>query len=71
MIRSVREVSPAEAAGLQTGDVITKVDDTAIESYQSLIEILIASKPGDTLHVYYKRGSEVKDTQVTLGEPRR
>jgi len=71
VIRSVREASPAEAAGLQTSDVITKIDDTAIESYQSLIEILIASKPGETLNVYYKRGSEVMSTQVTLGEPRR
>ena len=71
VIRSVRQESPAQAGGLQTGDVITTIDDTAVEGYQTLIEILIESKPGDKLKLSYKRGSEVKETEVTLGEPRR
>ncbi len=71
VIRSVRDASPAEAAGLQTGDVITGIDDTTVEGYQSLIEILIASKPSDKWTVHFKRGSEKKETEVTLGEPRR
>ena len=71
MIRSVREKSPAEAGGLQTGDVITKVDETTVEGYQTLIEILIESKPGDRLKLSFKRGSEVRKTEVTLAEPRR
>lgn len=71
VVRSVRENSPAQAGGLQTGDVIVKVDDTMIDGYQSLIEILIASKPGDKLKLSFKRGSEEKETEVTLAEPRR
>ena len=71
VIRSVREASPAETAGLQTGDAITRIDETAVEGYQSLIEILIASRPGDTLTVHYRRGDEEKEAQVTLGEPSR
>ena len=71
VIRSVREKSPAEAGGLQTGDVITKVDETTVEGYQTLIEILIESKPGDKLQLSFKRGSEVRKTEVTLAEPRR
>ncbi len=71
VIRSVRESSPAEAGGLQTGDIITMVGDTAVEGHHTLIEILIESKPGDKLKLSYKRGSEVKETEVTLGEPRR
>ena len=71
VIRSVREKSPAEAGGLQTGDVITKVDETTVEGYQTLIEILIESKPGDRLKLSFKRGSEVRKTEVTLAEPRR
>ncbi len=71
VIRSVREKSPAEAGGLQTGDVIVKVDDTSVEGYQTLIEILIESKPGDKLKLSFKRAGEEKETEVTLGEPRR
>jgi hypothetical protein len=71
VIRSVREESPAQASGLQTGDVITRVDKTTVEGYQTLIEILIESKPGDKLKIGFKRGSEMKETEVTLGEPRR
>ena len=71
VIRSVREKSPAEAGGLQTGDVIVKVDDTSVDGYQTLIEILIASKPGDKLKLNFKRGSEDMETEITLSEPRR
>ncbi|MEJ7593198.1 MAG: M20/M25/M40 family metallo-hydrolase [Planctomycetaceae bacterium] len=71
VIRSVREASPAEAGGLQTGDIITKVDETTVEGYQTMIEILIESKPGDKLKLSFKRGSEVKETEVTLAEPHR
>lgn len=71
VIRSVREESPAQAGGLQTGDIITKVDGTTVEGYQTLIEILIGSKPGDKLKLSFKRGSEMKETEVTLAEPRR
>ena len=71
VIRAVREESPAQAGGLQTGDVITQVDDTAVEGYQTLIEILIESKPGDKLKLSFKRGGDVKETEVTLAEPRR
>ena len=67
----MREKSPAEAGGLQTGDVIVKVDDTSVDGYQTLIEILIASKPGDKLKLNFKRGSEDMETEITLSEPRR
>lgn len=71
VIRSVREKSPAEAGGLQTGDVVVKVDDTSVEDYQTLIEILMTSKPGDKLKLNFKRGGEDKETEVILAEPRR
>ncbi|RLT21093.1 MAG: M20/M25/M40 family metallo-hydrolase, partial [Planctomycetota bacterium] len=71
VVRTVREESPAQAGGLQTGDIITKVDNTTVEGYQTLIEILIASKPGDKLKLSFKRGSEMNETEVVLGEPRR
>jgi len=71
VIRSVREDSPAAASGLQTGDVIISVGETKVEGYQTLIETLIAAEPGDKLKFTFKRGEEEKQTEVTLGEPRR
>jgi len=71
VIRSVREDSPAAESGLQTGDVIISVGETKVEGYQTLIETLIAAEPGDKLKFTFKRGEEEKQTEVTLGEPRR
>lgn len=71
VIRSVREKSPADLSGLQTGDVITMINETSVEGYQSMIEILLESKPGDKLRIHFKRGSEVKETEVTLAGPNR
>jgi membrane-associated protease RseP (regulator of RpoE activity) len=71
VLRGVRPESPASAAGLQTGDVITQVGDQTVQGYQSLIEILTESKPGDILTLKVKRGEEDLSIEVTLAEPRR
>ena len=71
LIQSVISSSPAALAGLQTGDIITQIDDSTVTGYQSLIDVLIGSSPGDTLNVRFKRGSEEKETQVSVAEPRR
>lgn len=71
VLRGVRPESPAAAAGLQTGDVITSVGDTTVAGYQTMIEQLSKMKPGDKLKITFKRGEEVRDVEVELGEPRR
>jgi len=71
VVRSVRPDSPAAAAGLQTGDKILKVGDKQVEGYQTLIEAIGASKPGDKLKLSVKRGEESMEVEATLGEPRR
>ena len=43
--------SPAEAAGIQTGDIIVEVDGNVITSTASLQQIIIAHEAGDTLQV--------------------
>jgi putative serine protease PepD len=57
----------AEKAGLRVGDVITKVDDTAITTVQSLTETLAGYKPGQQVPVTYQRGGASKTVRVTLG----
>ncbi|MGN1403330.1 MAG: SpoIVB peptidase [Ruminococcus sp.] len=48
---------PAQEAGLQTGDLIQKIDGQAVDSNESLQDAIAASK-GDTVTVTYVRGEE-------------
>ncbi|GLW52933.1 protease [Kitasatospora phosalacinea] len=64
---SVVDGGPAAAAGLQAGDVITKVNDTAITSPAALTTALAALSPGDKVTVGYQRDGQGKSAEVTLG----
>ncbi len=57
---------PAAKAGLQPGDVITKVDSTTITSAQALIAAIRSHQPGDTISVTYQRGGSSHTASVTL-----
>lgn len=58
---------PGAAAGLQPGDVITKFDDTQIDSGQTLIGEIWQHSPGDKATITYDRGGKTHTTTVTLG----
>ncbi|MFF1355848.1 S1C family serine protease [Streptomyces sp. NPDC058297] len=59
---------PADKAGLKPGDVITKLDDTVIDSGPTLIGQIWTHKPGDTVKITYKRGGAEHTVEVVLGE---
>ena len=71
VVRGARAGSPAEAAGIQTGDLVIKVGDETVEGAQTLFKAVGASKPGDKLKLTIKRGEETIEVEPTLGEPRR
>ncbi|WP_114793197.1 PDZ domain-containing protein [Niabella yanshanensis] len=54
-VMSVNDETGAKKAGLQKGDIITKVDDKIIEAPDQLSESLKDKKPGDKVTIYYKR----------------
>jgi putative serine protease PepD len=58
---------PAAAAGLKPGDVITKLDDTVIDSGPTLIGEIWTHKPGDKVTVTYERGGKQHTTELALG----
>jgi putative serine protease PepD len=58
----------AEKAGLKVGDVIVKIDNTAIDSSSTLIDSLLAKSPGDKVTVHFYRGTKQMTVDVTLGE---
>lgn len=58
--------SPAEKAGLKSGDIITKLNDAPINSGNGLSTLIGQYRPGDTVTITYIRGGETKTAQVTL-----
>ncbi len=67
-VRSVEAGGPAEKAGVEAGDIITKFEGRAVEKAGDLPRIVGAIKPGQkaTLQVF-RRGS-YKDLSVTVVE---
>ena len=66
VVGEITDGSAAADAGLQRGDVITKVDDHEITSADSLIATIRSYRPGDEVTLTYQRGDEPQTTTVTL-----
>lgn len=70
-VSSVEDGSPAQTAGLQTGDIITAVGDTTISSYDDLSSALSSLNSGDTVTMTIYRTSngayQAYTVDVTLG----
>ncbi|WP_460786393.1 S1C family serine protease [Nocardioides maradonensis] len=66
-IRQVTSGSAAGSAGLQSGDIITGIDDQHITSADSLIATIRAYRPGDQVKVTYQRNGKTATTELKLG----
>jgi putative serine protease PepD len=66
-VASVRSGTPAAKAGLQAGDVITKIDGTSVGSSAELQRAIDARKPGDRVTLQVRRGGTTRTVHVTLG----
>ncbi|WP_328748645.1 trypsin-like peptidase domain-containing protein [Streptomyces sp. NBC_00285] len=64
---SVESGGPAAKAGLKPGDVITKLDDSVIDSGPTLIGEIWTHKPGDKVKITYERGGKTHTVDLTLG----
>ena len=69
-IAGVESGSCAERAGLQAGDIITRVDDTVVESYTDLRQALKAYSAGDTAELEVYRADESMTVTVVFDEAR-
>ncbi|WP_138516641.1 Do family serine endopeptidase [Rhodoferax bucti] len=68
LVRGVEAGSPAEKAGVEAGDIITRFDGKVIEKSSDLPRIVGGTKPGtkSTMTVFRRGGS--KELQVTIAE---
>ncbi|MDJ0342089.1 trypsin-like peptidase domain-containing protein [Streptomyces sp. H10-C2] len=58
---------PGDKAGLKAGDIITKFDDTVIDSGQTLIGAIWQRQPADKATVTYTRNGKTATATLTLG----
>ena len=67
-VKTVQNFSPAEKAGLQSGDVIIQADGKDIKTMDGLNEIKNSHKIGDTMTLKINRSGQEKDVTITLEE---
>ncbi|MEV1017767.1 trypsin-like peptidase domain-containing protein [Micromonospora sp. NPDC049801] len=68
LVASVTPGSPAEKAGLQQGDVVTRFGDKPINDSDDLVGAVQAGKVGDRVELHFKRNGAEKTATVTLTE---
>jgi len=68
LISSIEKQSPAAAAGLQQGDVITAVNGKVVENAAELSRTVGELKPGEKARVNVVRGGATQEIEVTLDE---
>ncbi len=59
--------TPAAAAGLKDGDIITAVDGQTVDASHDLSSLIVTHAPGDTVKLTVQRGSSTLTLSLTLG----
>jgi len=68
MVRGVEAGGPAEKAGVEAGDIITKFDGKVIDKSSDLPRIVGSTKPGNRSTITVFRRGSYKDLNVTVAE---
>ncbi|MFT3664780.1 DegQ family serine endoprotease [Piscinibacter sp.] len=68
LVRSVEAGGPAEKAGVEPGDIITRFDGKPVERSGDLPRIVGAVKPGSKVSLQVFRRGATKDLSVTVAE---
>ena len=70
VIAQVEAGSPAAQAGLQAGDVVTKINGAVVESIRDFARYIGESKPGTQLQLEVWREGRSQNVDMTVGEAR-
>ncbi len=68
LVTEVMDGSPAKAAGLQRGDVLTSVNNAAVSDPSDLQLKIAETKPGSNVVIGYIRGGKSSSVDVALGD---
>jgi len=66
VVAEVGAATPAEQAGVQPGDVITRVNDKVVANADDLKQVIAETPAGEEVAVEVVRGSETKTFKATL-----
>ena len=66
IIASVAENSPADKAGLKSGDTLLKIDNIEVKGLEQFVELVI-SRPGKLVDIEIQRNGEAYLAEVNLG----
>lgn len=69
VVLDVEPGSPAEIAGLEPGDVVTRIDDRIVNDGGWFIDLLYQYNPGETVTLAFDREGESTMVEITLGSP--
>lgn len=67
-VESVEKDSPAEKAGIQKGDIITKIEGKDVKSVNELNKVKYTYNIGDTVTLTINRNNEEQEIKITLTE---
>jgi serine protease Do len=67
-VTQVAPGSPADQAGIETGDIITRVGEVTLDEEHSYINALFEYEAGQQVQVELARGGQVIQVEVLLGE---
>jgi putative serine protease PepD len=66
VLNQIRPGTPAEKAGLHTGDVVVRINGQKVTNAVALGQAIDAKQPGDTVTLTYTRDGSTHTTRVTL-----
>jgi serine protease Do len=69
LVTGVVAGSPAQQAGLRINDVITKVNEQALDPDHPLQSLMVRFRPGDKVTLTLIRDGQQRTADVTLGQP--
>lgn len=68
LITQIYQDSPADKAGLQSGDVVMEIDRQKVETGEQLVDIISKSKVGDVKKFFINREGKLITVSVRIGE---
>jgi S1-C subfamily serine protease len=69
-ITQVVRGTPAEKAGIQVGDVITRIGSQRVTTFETLKQFVGKQTPGTRVDLVVQRGNEILELNLTIGKRR-